>query len=100
MNKTIRVGSLVVSNKGRDKGINYIVLSIDYKNNIGIVKLANGKNKTIANPKIKNVKHVTCLDYVAENISLKIENQIIIFDQEIQKILRVYQASLVEKVEE
>lgn len=51
----LKVGQLVTSNKGRDHGRKYVVVSC-YDHNY--VQLADGLSRTPERPKRKNVKHL------------------------------------------
>ena len=53
----IKVGSLVESTFGKDKGQLFFV----YEINKNFVSLVNGYNRTIKKPKIKNLKHINLL---------------------------------------
>lgn len=54
MEKVIKVGDLVTSTKGRDRGIDYLVLEVDN----GYAKVVDGKVRKINKPKRKSVKHL------------------------------------------
>ena len=47
----IGVGSVVLSKQGRDKGLYFVVISVDKK---GFVYLADGGMRKLASPKKKN----------------------------------------------
>ena len=47
-------GSIVLATAGRDAGMYFVVVAADEH----FVWLANGKRRTLANPKRKNKKHV------------------------------------------
>ncbi len=49
------VGQFCISKSGRDNGMIYVIYKIIDQN---YVLLVNGKEKTITNPKRKNVKHL------------------------------------------
>ena len=48
------LGQIVISKAGRDKGDVFIVYDIDGEH----LKLVNGKDRPLANPKKKKIKHV------------------------------------------
>lgn len=50
----VKVGDLVFSIAGHDKGKLYLVHAIEGK----FVKLVNGKERKITSPKVKNIRHV------------------------------------------
>ncbi|MBO5224306.1 MAG: KOW domain-containing RNA-binding protein [Clostridia bacterium] len=64
-------GDVVKSLKGRDAGSIYAVILIKD----GIAYLANGRNRTVENPKKKNVKHLEVLasvqDFVAKDTDIR-----------------------------
>ncbi len=68
MKKLIKVGDLVVSTAGRDKGDYFLVLSVEN----GVALIVNGKSRKVKTPKSKNVKHLKVLPanliHVAEKI--------------------------------
>lgn len=84
--KTLKIGSFVKSNKGRDKDNIYIVLEIFEKS----VALVDGNGKTLDKPKIKNIKHIEVLDAVAEKIAEKFINHTKVFDAEIYSAIKKY----------
>lgn len=62
---TLKVGQLVCSKAGRDKGDYYIVIEIiDGR----FVKLANGSTRKFSSAKKKNKKHLIIYPYVDEEI--------------------------------
>ena len=65
----IKVGSLVISKAGRDKGDMFIVLSISD----GFAYLANGELRKVDRPKKKKLKHLQGTNMVSEFIANKIE---------------------------
>ncbi len=58
-------GDVVKSLKGRDEGLIYAVIRIEN----GIAYLANGRNRTVKNPKKKNEKHLEVLASTQEFIA-------------------------------
>lgn len=58
-------GNVVKSLKGRDIGSIYAVISVEN----GVAYLANGRNRTVANPKKKNAKHLEVLAFVEDFIA-------------------------------
>lgn len=63
------VGQFCISKSGRDKGNIYIVYKIVNEDS---VLLVNGKNKTIKNPKKKNVKHLQKINQNVKNFEIDI----------------------------
>lgn len=79
---------IVKSTAGHDQGNIYLIVDIldnDY------VLLIDGKNKKISNPKKKNIKHITSLNVVENQIESVFEDKSKINDGEIRKILKKYQ---------
>lgn len=76
------IGQVVISKAGRDKGQQFVVLSIvsdEY------VLVANGDSRTIEKPKKKKVKHLTKVDIILNDIKEKIDNNRILTNAEIRK---------------
>lgn len=61
-----KVGQLIISSAGRDKGNVYMIVGIQPPS---FVLLADGKSRGLTNPKKKNVRHVTLLKSVAINLA-------------------------------
>ena len=80
------IGEIVESTQGRDKGNLYIVYG--YENNKAL--LVNGNNKTITKPKVKNLNHLTSLNFVHENLKDKILNKKTVFDAEIYSAIKKF----------
>ena len=62
----IRVGSVVLSTQGRDKGMYFLVVSVGK----GFVFLADGGMRKLNAPKKKNVKHVGLTNTVLDSGSM------------------------------
>lgn len=80
------IGNLVLSKAGRDRGNTYIIIEVlnnDY------VLVANGDNKTIKEPKKKNLKHLTLIDNKEVNICRAISNNENSTNLMIKKYLKV-----------
>ena len=78
------VGQFCISKSGRDKGNIYIVYKIVNEDS---VLLVNGKNKTIKNPKKKNVKHLQKINQNVKNFEIDvIEGKI--KDLDIKRIIK------------
>lgn len=83
----IGVGSVVLSKQGRDKGLYFVVTSVDKK---GFVFLADGGMRKLASPKKKNVKHVSCSGVTLNSIAEKLCNNKKVFDSEVKSALRQF----------
>lgn len=79
----IKVGSLVISKAGRDKGDMFIVLSISD----GYAYLANGELRKVDRPKKKKLKHLQGTNMVSEFIANKIEVIGKVTNSEVRKAL-------------
>lgn len=88
--KSFSIGEIVESIQGRDKGQLYIVYG--YQNNKAL--LVNGNNKLIVKPKIKNLNHLTSLNFVQENIKEKILNQKTVYDAEIYSAIKKFKENI------
>jgi ribosomal protein L14E/L6E/L27E len=64
-------GDIVKSLKGRDNGCIYAIISVEN----GVAYLANGRNRTVQNPKKKNIKHLEVLastqDFIAKDTDIR-----------------------------
>lgn len=83
----IGVGSVVLSKQGRDKGLYFVVTSVDKK---GFVFLADGGMRKLASPKKKNVKHVSYSGVTLNSIAEKLCNNKKVFDSEVKSALRQF----------
>ena len=70
--KTLCVGDLVLSLKGRDKGKEFLVVKVSDK----YALIVDGKTRKIQNPKRKSVKHLVKLQVEGlESLATKIQNE-------------------------
>ncbi len=65
IDEQIKLGQLVCSRKGRDRGRYYLVLEISDDN---LVYLVDGEKRRMGNPKQKNVKHLQVFPAIAEDL--------------------------------
>lgn len=82
----IRVGSVVLSTQGRDKGMYFLVVSVGK----GFVFLADGGMRKLNAPKKKNVKHVSFSGVTLEAIAEKLTTGKKVFDSEVKSALRQF----------
>ena len=82
----IRVGSVVLSQQGRDKGKYFIVTQLGK----GVVFVADGGMRKLNAPKKKNVKHVSDSGVVLTNIAEKLTSGKKVFDSEVKSALRQF----------
>lgn len=80
-----RLGQVVRSRAGRDAGCTYVLCKvIDQR----LVAVADGRLRTVDNPKTKNIKHLEVLDYVDRALEEKLLRGERVADNEIQKALK------------
>ena len=82
----VRIGSVVLSTQGRDKGMYFVVVAIGK----GVYYLADGGMRKLKAPKKKNVKHVSNSGVVLESIALKLAEGKKVFDSEVTSALRQF----------
>jgi len=82
----ISMGQLVTSVAGRDQMQVYLVVGI--KNN-KILSLVNGRDRKMANPKQKNIRHVNVLKSIAKGLAEKLQSGMKITDEEIRQAIQV-----------
>lgn len=87
MDKPIQIGSIVFSKAGRDAGKFFLVTEIV---DDSFVKLVDGKLRRLQKPKIKKIKHIKSTGDINERIREKLLNQSVIYDAEINSIIRKY----------
>lgn len=68
--KPVKLGQLVCSRAGRDRGRYYLVLGWEDGRR---VRVADGANRPVARAKIKNVAHLEVTERVAMDVAKKIE---------------------------
>lgn len=79
----IKIGSLVRSKAGRDKGDYFIVLAIDGN----YVYMANGELRKVDSPKKKKLRHLQGTEYVSEFIANKLLSGQKVTNSEVRKAL-------------
>ncbi len=82
----LRLGSVVRSTRGHDAGQLFMVVG----QKGAFAQLADGKFKLLKNPKLKNLSHLVDLNYVDEEISIKLNNGQKINDQMIYHSLFMF----------
>lgn len=84
---SIRLGMVTVSRAGRDAGSHYVVVRvIDQR----LVALADGRIRTAANPKRKNLRHVEPIGLNHE-LAAKLERGERISDSDVRQALAAYE---------
>ena len=79
----IKVGSIVRSKAGRDKGDFFIVLAMDGD----YVHMANGDLRKVDQPKKKKLKHLQGTEQVSEFIINKLSQGLKVTNSEVRKAL-------------
>ena len=69
----IKVGQIVVSKAGHDKGETFVIVSFDSK----YVYICNGKHRKLENPKKKKIIHVSLTNTVLDEEAIRTNRQII-----------------------
>lgn len=86
----IDLGGVVFSLKGRDTGLCYAVVEIkDHKT----VWVSDGYRHKLAQPKLKNIKHLQFGGVVLTTIAEKFVAKKKVFDSELRSALRTYQST-------
>ncbi|MCR5082600.1 MAG: KOW domain-containing RNA-binding protein [Parasporobacterium sp.] len=80
------IGSFVFSKAGHDIGTIYLIID----KSAGRLILADGKQKTQENPKVKNIKHVSWINYCDEALKKKLEAKQKVTDEEIKYAIKCY----------
>lgn len=90
----MRIGSVVISVAGHDKGWWYIIENTLNDN----VFLVDGKHRLLSNPKQKKAKHVILTEYFAQELALKLTDRQKITDAEVRKTLKFFKNKFKETV--
>ncbi|MGB9661577.1 MAG: RNA-binding protein [Moorellaceae bacterium] len=81
---TLRVGQLVYSRAGRDKGRPFLVWEIPSPRRVTLV---DGQLRRVGKPKIKNILHVQAVNRWAEEIAAKRERGETVTDAEVRRAI-------------
>lgn len=87
INNDLKVGQIVRSTAGRDKGSWLLIIDIVDDN---YVHVCNGDNRKVSNPKKKKIKHLSKTNRVDKSIKERIENGIKVSNAEVRKILQPF----------
>ncbi|MCD8286422.1 MAG: KOW domain-containing RNA-binding protein [Clostridia bacterium] len=79
-------GMMCESTQGRDKGSCYVIMAVCEGGRSVLV--ADGRLKTVASPKTKNLKHVALMPVVAEEIAAKLKEGGKVYDHEVKKAIK------------
>lgn len=80
-------GQVVLSKQGRDCGKYAVVVKIK---NDSYVYIADGVARKVAEPKLKNIKHLKLTPYVLQKVADKLNANEQVFDAEIARGLKVF----------
>lgn len=84
MSTKLCVGDLVKSLKGRDEGMAFLVINVNGHK----AEIVNGKQRTIQNPKTKNVKHLFKLQVESlEKLATEIQSGKLIANKRVYKAI-------------
>lgn len=79
------VGGVVIALQGRDKDRYYMITKLEGN---GYVRIADGNLRRLANPKLKNLKHLRVIDRVLDDIEAKLKSKAEVNDAELRKALK------------
>lgn len=82
--KPISLGQVVESITGRDMCMNYLVVGFEGAN----VLLSNGRNRTLLNPKKKNIRHVKVYERISEFVGNKLQRCQKVRNEDIRQVLK------------
>ena len=94
MNNAIRLGGVVLSTQGHDKGQYYVVVGFQE----GKVLVCDGKYKLLNKPKPKNPIHLKAQNYIDLEIAKKLNQGQKINDQMIYHTILKFKKSIKEKM--
>jgi len=81
-----KLGQIVFSKSGRDKGEAFIITQIDGE----FLYLANGSLRKLEKPKKKKIKHVQKTNFIDENIGIKLLEKSYLLDSDIRKSIKKF----------
>ncbi len=90
----IKLGSLVLSKQGHDKGQYYVVVGFAQNK----ILICDGEFKFLSKPKQKNPNHLQDLNYSDSEIATKLENGLKINDQMIYHAIVKFKKLIKEKL--
>lgn len=88
MKDGLKVGQLVCSKRGRDRGKFYLVIEVI---DDSFVYLVDGDKRKMENPKRKNVKHLQVFPLISEELAAKWEAGQRVGDSEIRRVITSFQ---------
>ncbi len=88
MESRYRLGEIIISTAGRDRGKYYLIVDIEDEN---YLKVADGDKKRIERPKRKNIKHLRSTGYIDEELLIWLSNGKRVRNEDLKKSLRDYE---------
>lgn len=76
-----KIGQMAEATAGHDTGKVYVIIDVQGER----LYLADGKRKTVKEPKVKNICHVRRMNYIDPVIEAKIDQQISLDDETVQE---------------
>lgn len=80
----VEIGRVVRSLTGRDTGKLYLITGFQASQ---VVLLADGRGRLVANPKKKNIRHISVLTFIDKGIAAKIASGLKVTDEDIRAAL-------------
>lgn len=80
----IKIGQLVISKAGRDKGNHFLVIELAK----GYVYLVDGKTRRIDQPKKKKIKHIQPTHWLSHEIAQVVESYDKLSNADVQKEIK------------
>ena len=86
--RDFKTGMLAVSKAGHDKGRLYVVINADQE----YVYLADGKNRSVCQPKKKKQKHIQINYHIPMVLAKALETEQELKDEQIKKAIKDYKS--------
>jgi ribosomal protein L14E/L6E/L27E len=86
----LKQGQVVISGKGRDKGVWFVVLDVAAEHDGEYAWLADGKLRTVEKPKKKKVKHIRPTTHIDCSLKDRLLNRDIISNADVRKSIRKF----------
>ncbi|MCX7843625.1 MAG: KOW domain-containing RNA-binding protein [Clostridia bacterium] len=87
----IKLGQIVCSKAGRDKGKKFVVIEIIDNN---FVMVADGNLRRLERPKKKRIKHLDLTEQVIEQLEFKLQNKLKVSNSELRKALAAAEGTM------
>lgn len=83
-----RTGQMALSDAGHDRGKLYVILEVRGETLV----LADGLRRTVEKPKIKNVRHVRRMNYIAPGIEGRLDGGEPLNNGDVLKAIQLFEA--------